>query len=369
MIVRPTNVLIAINRHIGDVILSTPLVALLKDAIPDIVIDMLVNRGAGEFLEKDPRIRNVIYSDKWKYNKRGPSSGYLLALFRNYDLAISMNASDRGAIAIMAASRRFRVGYYDQDRPISRFCRKMLYSHPIPFQGDLHTVMRCQQIAEAIELPCEHLTVKIFYDSSDADQVSTVLGNSGLVGPYFVIHPFARWNNKYWDISNFVELSDHVAKKYNLTPVWTSSPDKEEINNLAGAVKNCSVKPIVIPGIFSLNQIAALIQSAKLYVGLDTAISHIAASIGVPMVALYGPTKMWCWHPWNNKVLVSDYENTIVTRGTYRSGAIVAMQSACEYSPLCMYPQCFQDMCTYNPCMLTLSPQDVFQEVMVLLAK
>jgi heptosyltransferase III len=368
MIIRPTKVLIAINRHIGDVILTTPLIALLKEAIPDIVIDMLVNRGTGEFLEKDPRIRNVIYSDKWKYNKHGPSSGYLLALFRNYDLAISMNASDRGAMALMVASRRFRVGYYEQDRPLSRFCRKMLYSHPLLFQGELHTVMRCRQIAEAIGLPCEHLTVKIFYDSFDAVQVSTRLGDSGLAGPYFVIHPFARWSNKHWDLCNFVELSDQVAKRYNLTPVWTSSPDQEEIGRLTAAVSGCSVKPIMIPGIFSLNQIAFLIKSAKLYLGLDTAISHIAASVGVPMVALYGPTKMWCWHPWDNKVSVSDYENAIVTRGTYRSGSIVALQSACEHSPSCVYPLCFQNKFTYNPCMMALSAQDVFQEVVALLS-
>lgn len=62
MIEPPRSILVVCIRLIGDVILSTPLVGLLKSVYPDAEIDYLVNRGTGEFLGKDPRVRTVLYA-------------------------------------------------------------------------------------------------------------------------------------------------------------------------------------------------------------------------------------------------------------------------------------------------------------------
>lgn len=69
-------------------------------------------------------MRKVIYSEKWKKSSAGPASSYLSHVFRKYDLALSMNTGDRGAVAILAASRRERVGYYDSTKPVSSAIRR-----------------------------------------------------------------------------------------------------------------------------------------------------------------------------------------------------------------------------------------------------
>jgi hypothetical protein len=84
------------------------------------------------------------------------------------------------------------------------------------------------------------------------------------------------------------------------------------------------------------------------------------------MVALYGPTEMWRWHPWDNESSVKGPENAI-SRGTFRSGTIVAMQAACEHYP-CIRPHCYREGCE-NPCLMALSVRDVFQEITGLLSK
>jgi heptosyltransferase-3 len=117
----------------------------------------------------------------------------------------------------------------------------------------------------------------------------------------------------------------------------------------------------------TLNQMTCLIEQAALYIGLDTAISHIAASTGVPMVALYGPTEMWRWHPWDNESPVIDRATAGTSRGTFRSGSIIALQAACKHYP-CIRPHCYREGCE-NPCMMALSTQDVFQEISMLLSK
>lgn len=364
MIVAPDSVLLVNTRLIGDVILATPLVQILKDSFPDVVIDFLVNRGTGEFLEKDPRIRKVIYSDKWKRSSSGLGSSYLVKLFRKYDLAITMNTGDRGAVAVAVASRRYRVGYAQADKPFSRFFRSLLFSHLIDFDDNIHIIGLCRQIAHSLGLPNNQLLVRLFWDSFDDGQVKGLLGKEIQSTGYFVIHPFARWRYKYWDTKRFAEVSDRLARIYGLQPVWTSSPDKKEIALLHEAAAGCSIKPLLIPGTLSLNQMACLLNGAALYVGLDTAITHIAASTGVPMVALYGPTELWRWHPWDNEN--SQHEPVAFGyRGTIRSGRMVTLQAGCEHYP-CIRPHCYGE--TENPCMMALTADDVCREAAQVLA-
>jgi heptosyltransferase-3 len=110
-----------------------------------------------------------------------------------------------------------------------------------------------------------------------------------------------------------------------------------------------------------------LIEQAELYLGLDTAISHIAASTGVPMVALYGPTDMFRWHPWDNESSVTDRAAVDTSRSTFRSGPIVAIQASCEHAR-CIRPHCYRDGLE-NPCMMAISARDVLQEIDTLLSE
>lgn len=364
---RPQSILIVNIRLIGDVVLSTPLLDLFAAAYPDAKVDFLVNRGTGEFLEKDPRVRRVYYSEKWHKGTHSGSNAYLKSLFRKYDIAVCLNKSDRASLAAVAAGRRARIGYYDPDKTLGVWWRKLLMSKALDYSEDVHVVMHCQEIAETLGLSVDHLRVRLFWDDTDNATVTGILGSGGVSGKYFVLHPFARWRYKYWDIERFIDLSDQVAGKYQLAPVWTSSPDPEEVGLLEAAAARCAIPPVVIPGTLSLNQMTCLIEQANLYLGLDTAISHIAASTGVPMVALYGPTEMWRWHPWDNESSVAGHATAGITRGSYRSGSIVALQAACEHYP-CIRPHCYRDGLE-NPCMMALSAQDVLREIVALLSK
>lgn len=363
----PTSILLINIRLIGDVVLSTPLLDVLANAYPEAQIDFLVNRGTGEFLEKDPRVRRVYYSEKWQKGARSASNNYLIHLFRRYDLAVCLNSSDRACLAAVAAGRQTRIGFYDPGHASGAWWRKLLMNKALPYRDDLHVVMHCQEIAEALGLPVDRLRVRLYWDENDNDIVAGMLGPHAVPGSYVVIHPFARWRYKYWDIDRFIELSDLVAEQYRLTPVWTSSPDPEEVGLLVAAAKRCATPPVVIPGTLTLNQMACLIEQSALYLGLDTAISHIAASTGVPMVALYGPTEMWRWHPWDNGASVKERATADTFRGTYRSGAIIALQAACEYYP-CIRPHCYREG-GENPCLMALSTRDVLQEISALLSK
>lgn len=363
MIAAPDSVLIVNTRLIGDVLLTTPLIKLLLQQFSSAAIDFLANRGTGEFLEKDPRIRQVIYSDKWQKSSKGWESGYLTQLFRRYDLAITLNTADRGAVAVAVAGRSLRVGFYQKDKPAASWLRKLLYTHPLEFCADQHIVLANRQIAATLGIPCERLEVKLFWDEADQAQVSAKLADGNLPVPYLVIHPFARWRYKYWETHRFAEVSDRLARQHRLRPVWTSSPDPVENALLQEAAAECSIKPLLIPGTLSLNQMGCLLDGAALYIGLDTAITHIAASTGVPTVALYGPTELWRWHPWDNDVSLQQ-SVSVGYRGAIRTERIATLQAGCEHYP-CIRPHCYGKV--ENPCMMALTVEDVCAEASRLL--
>lgn len=329
----PSSVLIVCLRLIGDVILSTPLVGLLKSAWPDASVDYLVNRGTGEFLEKDPRIREVLYAEGGDVGGRPRPAlvGYAARIFRQYDAAINLNASDRGNVAAVLAGRRVRLGFH-QNRGVFRDgWKKLLLTHPVPYPFSTHVARMAELVAAEMGIPVPRLEAKVFWDADDEAMVSGLLAEAGVSGPFFVVHPFARWRYKYWTAERFAEASDAVAARHGLAPVWTSSPDPSEIARLREAASLCRRPPALLAGRLDLNGMTCLLARCSLYLGLDTAVSHLAATTGVPMVVLYGPTIAERWSPWNNDGPVA--QQCPLPRGVQRTGGTVLIQKDWDCVP------------------------------------
>ncbi len=348
----PETILIVCIRLIGDVILTTPLIGMLREAYPGAAIDLLVGKGTGEFLEKDPRIRRVFYSEKG-------GKVCFREIFRKYDLAINTNASDRGNIAVLLAGTNARVGFYQGCGFWRNAWKKLLFTHPLPFPFYPHVARIGQMVAEALGLRVERLHAKVFWTRDDELKVSDYLRNSGVGSPFFVIHPFARWDYKYWRLERFAEVSDQIADRYGLRPVWTSSPDEAEVKMLRQAEQYCTVRPLLIPGEFSLNQMTCLLARSSLYLGLDTAVSHLAATTGTPMVVLYGPTIAERWSPWNNYGPVA--QQCPKPRGTQSVDRMVLIQKDWECIP-CGLSGC-EDMGGESPCLAAIEVAEVLQAV------
>lgn len=349
----PATILIACIRLIGDVILMTPLIGLLKEAYPEADLDVLVGKGTGEFLERDPRVRRVLYSAK-------NGQPYLRKIFQSYDLAINMNASDRGNSAVLFAGRRQRVGFYRGDSFWKDIWKKAFFTHPLRFPEEIPVAGYCRVVAEALGIPVKRLTVKVFWDSADEARVDALLAEKHCDGRFFVIHPFARWIYKYWELDRFAAVSDEIARRYGLLPIWTSSPAPGEKQLLVATAGKCSIKPVLIAGDLTLNQITCLLQRAEFYLGLDTAVTHLAASTGIPMVALYGPTFTSRWFPWFNQG--DPDQQCPETRGVLRRGNIIVLQKDMECVP-CGKAGCDDSGRSESPCLAEITTDEVLAAV------
>lgn len=328
----PATILVACIRLIGDVILATPLIGLFRESWPDAAIDVLVARGTGEFLEKDPRIRQVIYAGSGKAAGSGSGGkGYAGGILMRYDLAVSLTSTDRGVIAATIAGRRGRVGFIQNVGGFRDAWRRAVLTHAVRFPYDGHVAQVGQRVAEALGLRVDRLEAKVFWDESDESAVDRILQEGENARPYFVVHPFARWRYKYWLPERFVQVSDRVAEDYGFAPVWTSSPDPAELALLRETASKCRVRPTLVEGTLSLNGMTCLLSKASLYLGLDTAVSHLAATTGVPMAVLYGPTLARWWSPWWNEGTVE--QQCRAMRGVQRIGKTILIQKDWDCVP------------------------------------
>jgi heptosyltransferase-3 len=358
----PQTILICSIRVIGDVILTTPLIEILKENYPNAAIDIMVAAGTGTFLKHDSRIRNIIETPtraRSKLRSIVDDLGVLRHIFQRYDMAINMNASDRGNLAVICAGKKQRIGFMEDKGFLKNFWKKIFFSTQIFYDTSGHSVRLCKLIAEALGISVSNLVVKIVWDEDDKITVKQLLNSERINKPYFVVHPFARWDYKFWPLESFVKLSDTIARQTGLIPVWTASPASSELALLGQYVPQCSLPPVTVKGTLSLNQMACLISGSSLYIGLDTAVSHIAASTGVPMVTLYGPTAIHRWFPWNN--LGSPDQFYACQRGSLRNGHIISIQKSCEHPWWCSLEKCV------SPCMSRIEPEDVFAEAAKLL--
>lgn len=142
------------------------------------------------------------------------------------------------------------------------------------------------------------------YAAADKARSEAILHEHQVTGDYIVIQPTSRWLYKYWDDAKMAQLIEGLATS-RLPVVLTAAPDKKEQEMVEHIISLCrGVKPVSLAGQLSLPQLAAVIDGARLFIGVDSAPMHIAAALDIPCVALFGPTKLQRWRPWTEKSTV-----------------------------------------------------------------
>lgn len=313
------NILVIKFRHIGDVLLSTPLLESLKLTYPDANIDVAVNDYCEDILRHNPNVRNVIAykrsqgSRKNFWQRLKTEWAYLRQFYHKYDLVLNLTEGDRGCLITALSGASERIGFHKKDSLIYRMAG---FTAVTPWLEAIHTVQKDLKLLQHIPDAKESYKVQLAVSAADEETAAKLITKYDLDDGFVLIHPVSRGLYKCWPSERFAQLVDHLWLTLGKKVLLTSSSDPVEVEMLQEIASLCTSSPATAAGEVNLPAYRALVDRAELYIGIDSAPTHIAASTETPTIALFGASKPHIWGPWDNEQ-GADYK---LQDGIQRSG-------------------------------------------------
>lgn len=298
------KILVLKFRNIGDVLLTTPLLDALGAAYPDAKIDMALNAGTEAVIQGHPAIRHVhVYDRKairqgsfWNRIRQEAAFAERIRQEKYYTV-IALTEGDRSAWLARYSGAKERVGIPSRK---NRLQQKMFIKH-MPSQEKRHTVEWNLDAARVLGIPVSQKRVSITWDESDE------AGLPELPETFVHIHPLSRWQFKCIHNGTMARVIDYIQTDKQIPVVLTASDDSREKHKLAQILSHCQSAPLNLAGTLSLKRVAALTSKARAFIGVDTAIMHMAAAVDTPVMAFFGPSGAFHWGPWDNALMESGY--------------------------------------------------------------
>lgn len=304
------NILVINLKHIGDVLVATPVLTALKEAYPESSLSVLVDNNTEEMVTLNPAVDEVIVLDRVKgprlFNRFLKQAIFALKLRRKeFDLVLELSAGDRGAFLGFMTGAKERIGFDPHKRTF--LGRRHLFTRLVRISTTTqHMVDYNLALVRALGLEPSDKRLSIFWSEEDSRACMKLLSEKGLSksDPYVVMHPTSRWLFKAWNSRGYAVVCDYIAEKYRLPVVITSAPDEKEKRRVEEMVSLAKSRPIDLSGMLSLKQLACCISKSILFVGIDSAPMHIAAAVNTPVIALFGPSGDHMWGPWGDGHIV-----------------------------------------------------------------
>lgn len=352
----PRRILVVMTRRLGDVLLVTPLIRSIKQAWPGAELDVLVFDGTEGFLRGNPDIGQLIAVPQRPGWRR--QFGLVAGLLRRYDLAVSALPSDRAVLYAWLAGRR-RVALLDQEQ---RWKQRLL-SAWVPFDNmATHTVRMNLRLAELLGItPVGEVVVN--WKAGDEASLLKKLPDNWFSMPYAVLHVYPKFTYKMWHASGWSALAQWLADQ-GIRVALTGSAAPDELAYVDDVWRMLPASALNLAGRLSLAENACLVKRSRLYVGPDTALTHMAAALGVPTVALYGPSNPVKWSPWP-KGFAPD-RNPFEMRGTQRVGNVMLVQGEGSCVP-CFEEGCERHVNSFSDCLQHLPAQAVIAAAQTML--
>jgi heptosyltransferase-3 len=300
----PRAALIIKLRHIGDALLGTAAASALKAVAPACRVTYLVPRGTEELLSVCPDLDGVLTVARGA-RAAGGLGPYLRGQWRllralragRFDLVLDLGGGDRAAFLARVTGAPSRVGVLA--RRAARNPRRLLYTRTVPPDPRAHIVQQDLDVLRAAGLPVETAPVRIRIPPDLARRAADLARAAGVAGtrPLVAVHPTSRWRFKSWPEERVAACVRRLTDA-GLQPALFCGPAPEEAACLTRIAQAAERDVPRFPGSLSLPEAAAVLATAGAFLGVDSALAHLAAAAGTPCVVLFGPTGAYNWGPW-----------------------------------------------------------------------
>ena len=327
-------------RRIGDIILTTPAVTVLKENCPGASLTYMVEEPYRELAEGNPFLDNVIVIPKKQSTK-----DFFNLIYRvrreQFDVLIDFHGGPRASWLTLFSRAKLKAGYKIKNKGF-------LYHIKIPRspeKGQIHSVENHVNLVKSIGINVDSIPPLLVPDASkeEKEKIVSFIRENGLGdSKILALHIGAGNRFRDWGVDNIVALIDLFSKNPEIKIVLAGAG---EDNKRARDIKNRNKTKIVsAAGELGLRELKELIAGASLFVGPDSGPMHIAASTETPLVIYFGPTLPAHFSPWKS--------NAFIIEKDYR----------CRES-------CRQRECEYEDfrCLQTITPEEVYKASMDIL--
>lgn len=295
------RVLLCRPDHLGDVLLALPAVALLRAALPDAHLTFAAAPGMADLLGRCPHLDETLAlpfpapnattaPPQWDdvVNAQAPR------MRGRYDVALLLRPDDPWSGALVARTGvPVRMGF-DQPRTapfLTHVLREPKGQHVRSLGLSLATATLARLGRRAAPVPSRGF---LQLTPDDAAQAEDAVAATGVGAAPVVLHPGSGWPLKNWPVARWGALAATLRDRRGITAVVLGSPDEAGI---VAAVVDAAAGAAIAGTQVSLAGLAALHAGARLVITTDNGAAHLAATMGAPLVALFGPGDPIAYRP------------------------------------------------------------------------
>lgn len=277
-------------KRIGDLILTTPSIAALRERFPEAHITMVVSSECADLL---PAISGV---DRILMARRNLSdlAAFLTVAGNKFDYCIDFTRNDRSAfLAFLSKARKRIVSHRVRDQSKSR---ARVYTDFVNVRmRDLHTIDYNLSLLEPLGIRDVSPSVQLQLPEEAHEKAAALRRNLDLHKSYIVLHPGSARREKLWEAPRWRQIIRDFGRDNDVDLILTSGISKHEQAHVAQIKNEPGISDL--SGKTDLLTLAALIREARLLVTVDSAPMHLAAVTLTPQVILFGPTNPFHWRP------------------------------------------------------------------------
>ena len=350
-----SRILLIKPSALGDVVHTLPVLVKLRARYPRARIDWLITPENAEVVRYHPALSNVVLFARRDFSKRGRRWRAFVSFFdllkqirsAKYELIIDMHGQVRSAFFALISGARVRIGF---DRPVKRGLTVsaehdlknipshgwrgaregswIAYTHRIPIPTlDVHAIDRYLWVAPLLGLDDNPPDLTIHLSPQATNKVNRLLEEHGVPAskPLVVLVPGTIWETKHWTIEGFAGVARQFLQDGFAVALAGTTRDQQRCRQIAAAAPGtCDLSGKTTPA-----DLAALIRRAEVAVTNDSGSMHVAASLGKPMVSVFGPT---------NPVHIGPYERpeSVVRVDLPCSPCNYRRLSQCPFDHACM---------------------------------
>jgi predicted lipopolysaccharide heptosyltransferase III len=293
------NILLIQLKRIGDLILTTPAIAALRDKFPEATLSLVVSPAVEGLLPAISGVDKVFVLR----GKADDALDWIALAWGKFDYCLDFTRNDRSSFLTLLsqAGKRITADHPNLRTKIRARSYNEFVESPV---RSLHTVDYHLALLKPLGIHDASRAIRLDLPDATVEKAEQLLQAAQVGDEFVILHPGSARPEKFWDVDRWAQVIDHCVQGREMTCVLTGGRLPMERTQIA-AIKSASRSDVIdLSGKTDLLTLAALVRKARLLITVDSAPMHFAAAWGTPQVVLFGPTNPFHWHPRSESALV-----------------------------------------------------------------